>query len=151
MPYLDAVINESLRYHPQGAFLDRLCSKTIELPPALPGLKPIVLKPGTNIWFPVASIQHDPKYFENPKRFDPDRFLLKKASTSQSTFLAFGMGPRNCIGNRFALLETKVVLFNLLARCSFKPCSKTCIPMQLNKRNFSASAKGGFWLQMEAR
>jgi cytochrome P450 len=48
----------------------------------------------------------DEKYFSNPEIFDPDNFSPeKKAQRSPYSFLAFGQGPRNCIGMRFALLQ----------------------------------------------
>ncbi|EFN72345.1 Probable cytochrome P450 9f2 [Camponotus floridanus] len=56
-----------------------------------------------------------------------------------------------CIGNRFALLEAKVVIFYLLARCELKPCAKTCHPLRLSKKNFAMLAEGGFWLKVQAR
>jgi cytochrome P450 len=51
-------------------------------------------------------IMKDEKYFSNPEKFDPENFSPeKKAERSPYTFLAFGQGPRNCIGMRFALLQ----------------------------------------------
>ena len=67
MLYLNAVIYESLRVHP-GVSLERVCTKEFELPPALPGSKPVIAKPGMTIWIPTLSIHYDPKYYENPKK-----------------------------------------------------------------------------------
>ncbi len=66
-------------------------------------------------------IMKDEKYFSNPEKFDPEHFSPeKKAERSPYTFLAFGQGPRNCIGMRFALLQvmkkgTKVCLWARLS------------------------------------
>lgn len=76
MPYLDAVFYESLRRHPQALFLDRECIKSYELPPSLPGGKPFTVQPGMNLWIPVVGISNDKNYFENPKKFDPERYLI---------------------------------------------------------------------------
>ncbi|XP_012274077.1 cytochrome P450 9e2 [Orussus abietinus] len=153
MEYLGAVLNEALRMYPIGPFADRLSARSFELPPALPGLKPITIEPGTNVWFPIFPIHRDPLYYPNPDKFDPERFLGEdKINTSNSaTFLTFGLGPRICIGNRFAILETKVVLFHLLARCNLKPCSKTTYPMVFSKKSFAMLPKNGFWLKFEPR
>ncbi|KAI4501172.1 hypothetical protein M0802_003545 [Mischocyttarus mexicanus] len=154
MQYLDAVINEALRKYPLGAFHDRLCAKDYELPPALPGCKPYLIKKDTSIWIPVYGLHHDPNYFKDPYKFNPDRFLQNGKEISNSGFfMPFGMGPRICIANRFALLEMKVLVFHLLARCNLKPCSKTENPIQFSTNKFFAgvTAKNGFWMSLEER
>ncbi|XP_011705770.1 PREDICTED: cytochrome P450 9e2-like, partial [Wasmannia auropunctata] len=149
MEYLDAVINEALRMYPVAPVMDRVCVKDFELPPALPGLKPFLLKKGQGIWLPVYALQRDPKYFEEPEKFDPERFRgeRKKDTLNSGAYFPFGLGPRMCIGNRFALLETKVVLFHLLARCELKICKKTSVPIKIAKDGFM-KAEGGFWLKV---
>ncbi|XP_012541825.2 cytochrome P450 9e2-like [Monomorium pharaonis] len=152
MQYLDAVINEALRMWPVFIFLDRISEKDFELPPALPGDKPFLLKKGMNVWFPVYGLHRDPKYFQKPDEFRPERFLDEnKKGINSAAYIPFGLGPRMCIGNRFALLETKVVLFHLLARCELKLCTKTSHPLQLSKANLDMMAEGGFWLKIQTR
>ncbi|XP_029174048.1 cytochrome P450 9e2-like [Nylanderia fulva] len=152
MQYLDAVINEALRLWSVAVFVDRLCVKDFELPPALPGDKPFVVKRGTYVWFPIYGLHRDPKYFEKPNEFYPERFLDEnKKNFNASAFIPFGLGPRMCIGNRFALLETKVMIFHLLARCELKPCAKTSHPLRLSRSSFTMLAEGGFWLKIQAR
>ncbi|XP_011865322.1 PREDICTED: cytochrome P450 9e2-like [Vollenhovia emeryi] len=153
MEYLDAVINEALRMYPVGVVLDRLCLKDFELPPALPGMKPFTIKKGQGVWIPVYGLQHDPKYFEEPETFDPERFLgeRKKDNLNCGAYLPFGLGPRMCIANRFALLETKVLFFHLLARCDLKPSEKTPIPLTIEKGSFFMKSEGGFWLNIIPR
>lgn len=152
MQYLDAVVEESLRMWSVAVAIDRLCVQDFELPPALPGDKPFVVKKGTYVWFPIYGIHRDPKYFEKPDEFYPERFLAEnKKKLNTNAYIPFGLGPRMCIGNRFALLETKVVIFHLLARCELKPCAKTSHPLQLSKASFTMLAEGGFWLKIHAR
>ncbi|KAL6262980.1 hypothetical protein P5V15_005771 [Pogonomyrmex californicus] len=153
MEYLDAVICEALRMYPVAVAVDRLCEKDFELPPALPGMKPFTIKKGQGIWIPIYGLQHDPKYFEEPEKFDPERFLgeKRKHSLNCGAYIPFGLGPRMCIGNRFALLETKVLLFYLLARCNLKVCEKTPIPIKIAKDGFNMKPEGGFWLNVEPR
>ena len=133
--------------------LDRLCLKDFELSPPLPGIKPFTIKKGHGIWIPVYGLHHDSKYFEEPKKFDPERFLgeRKKDNLNCGAYLPFGLGPRMCIGNRFALLETKVILFQLLARCDLKTCEKTPIPIKIAKDSFNMKPEGGFWLKVLPR
>ncbi|XP_076381351.1 cytochrome P450 9e2 [Megalopta genalis] len=152
MKYLDAIINEALRMYPVIVAVDRACTKSFELPPAMPGLKPHVVEKGQYLWFPIYGIQYDSQYFEEPTKFKPERFLDDpKKILNSGLFLSFGLGPRMCIGNRFALLETKVLFFNLFARCSLKPNSKTTIPMELSKKGFQMTAKDGFWFDVAPR
>lgn len=152
MQYLDAVVNETLRLWPIAVLLDRICTRDFMLPPALPGDKPFLLKKGMCVLFPVYGLHRDPKYFENPDEFYPARFLEENRNNLNSAaFLSFGIGPRMCMGNRFALLETKVMLFHLLARCELKMCTKTVHPLRLSKTSFSMLADGGFWLKIQAR
>lgn len=150
MQYLDAVITETLRMHPMG-FLTRVCTKEFEFPPALPGSKPFLVKPDMEILIPVAGVHDDPVYYPRPEKFDPERHSDKKSITSDALSLGFGLGPRVCIGNRFAVLEVKAVMVHLLAKCSVEPCEKTCIPLEYEKGNFAPAVKGGCWLKIAPR
>ncbi|OAD56184.1 Cytochrome P450 9e2 [Eufriesea mexicana] len=152
MKYLDAVINETMRMYPIAVFVDRLCLKDFDLPPTLPGSKPFTIKQGMNIWVPIIPIQIDPKYYENPETFDPDRFLEDgKKIINSGAFMPFGIGPRMCIGNRFALIEMKVLLCHILATCSFKVGSQTTTPLQLQKGSYNLTMQNGFFLKIEPR
>ncbi|XP_043285529.1 cytochrome P450 9e2-like [Venturia canescens] len=152
MEYLDAVVSEALRLYPINLFLERLCVKRFELPPALPGGKPVTIEPGQSVWYPTFSVQRDPKYYPNPKKFDPERFMGDaKSKIDPLTYLPFGMGPRMCIANRFALLEIKVLMFNLLAKCRLKPRPGAQSPIEFSKKGFNLIPKDGFWLEIEPR
>jgi len=121
------------------------------LPPALPDAKPYLVKKGTLLWIPFYGLQHDPKYFSEPDKFKPERFLDKGDQCNFNAYYPFGLGPRMCIGNRFALLETRTLLFHLLARCELKPCEKTLTSVKLQKGGFSMRIEGGFWLSIVPR
>lgn len=153
MVYLSATINETLRMYPAQLMTDRLCTKDFELPATLPDAKPYLVKEGTIIWISFYGLQHDPKYFPEPEIFKPERFLNENRGSecNLNAYYPFGLGPRMCIGNRFALLGTKVMLLHLLARCDLKPCEKTPIPMKLKKGGFSMRAEGGLWLSVVPR
>lgn len=54
---------------------------------------------GMSIIIPVYALHHDPQYYPNPDKFDPDRFTEEaKASRPRTTFIPFGDGPRQCLG-----------------------------------------------------
>ncbi|XP_029173473.1 uncharacterized protein LOC114942302 [Nylanderia fulva] len=151
LEYLDLVINEVLRLYPPVIFLDRLCDKDYELPPALPGEKPFTMKKGMNFWIPVFAIHHDPKYYDDPEKFCPERFLDNKMYHNSACYMPFGLGPRMCIANRFAMLELKVLLFHLLARCELRPCAKTVLPIVKFQKGIIMVPEGGFWLSVQPR
>ncbi|XP_045105231.1 cytochrome P450 3A41-like isoform X2 [Portunus trituberculatus] len=108
--FLDACLQESLRLYPSGAVIERLCTKSYKLP----GTN-LTIKPGDLVGVPFWSIQHDPNNWPNPKAFIPDRFLPEnKGDIKPFTHMPFGIGPRNCIAMRFALMEAKIALSKLV-------------------------------------
>lgn len=150
LKYLDAIINEVLRLYPP-AFIERECDKAYELPPALPGGKSFTLKKGMIVWIPVNAIHRDEKYYDDPEKFRPERFLDNNVYHNSPCYIPFGLGPRICIAGRFAILEVKILLFHLLARCELQPCAKTPLPLKFSKKSLSLAPEGGFWLNVKRR
>ncbi|KFM62610.1 Thromboxane-A synthase, partial [Stegodyphus mimosarum] len=68
---------------------------------------------GMLIQAPVYLIHHDPEFWPDPEVFDPERFN-KKPNSDGITYLPFGVGPRNCLGMRFAQLEAKLALAHII-------------------------------------
>ncbi|KAK7871463.1 hypothetical protein R5R35_010842 [Gryllus longicercus] len=128
MKYLDKVVSETLRMYPPVLYLRREAT----LPFRIPGSEVTVDK-GTSVVIPVYALQHDPDYFPDPLRFDPERFSEEnKAKRHHYVYLPFGEGPRNCIGMRFGLLQTKLGLVTLLSKYEFHVSERTPIPLQLS-------------------
>ena len=97
MCYMDMVVQECLRKWPGAIVLDRVCNKDITY--TFENGEKWELKKGDYIWIPVVGFHRDPKYFENPLKFDPERFSEEnKDKIKPFTYLPFGVGPRNCIG-----------------------------------------------------
>ncbi|KAJ0177474.1 hypothetical protein K1T71_007483 [Dendrolimus kikuchii] len=137
--YLDCVFNEMNRKWSVGLFMDRVCTKTYVLPPPTQGGKPYTIKPGDGVYNVLNSIHMDPKYHANPEKFDPNRFSDEnKHNIKPCTFIPFGMGPRNCIGARFATMELKVLLYYLTLNYKIVKCEKTSVPIKLMTRDISA-------------
>ncbi|KAG5895431.1 hypothetical protein JTB14_037590 [Gonioctena quinquepunctata] len=150
MKYMDMVVSETLRKWPTQIGFERVCTKPYTIEPALPEEKPVHLQKGIVIFIPTTGIQHDPELFPDPERFDPERFSDENsANIKSSTYQPFGVGPRNCIGSRFALLEIKVVFFYILSHFDIVPVEKTNVPMVLEKSMFRLAAEGGFWLGLK--
>ncbi len=102
---MDMVISETLRLWPPAPGTDRLCVKDYQYDD---GQLKFKLDKGTVLSLPFVSLQHDEKYWDNPKKFNPDRFSDEnKDKIVPGTYLPFGVGPRNCIvgGAKFQLLR----------------------------------------------
>lgn len=96
MKYLDQVVSEGLRIWPPAIAFNRVCNKDIEY--EVDGRK-ILIEQGNNVRFSIHSIHHDPKYYEEPEKFNPERFNDEnKHKIKSGSYIPFGMGPRNCIG-----------------------------------------------------
>lgn len=100
MRYMDMVVQECLRKWPGAIAIDRVCNKEISY--NFDNGEKLELKKGDAVWIPVVGFHRDPQYFENPMKFDPERFSEEnKDNIKPFTFIPFGVGPRNCIGNVF--------------------------------------------------
>jgi hypothetical protein len=92
------VFTETLRKYPILPFLDRMSCSDYELP-AANGNGILTLPAGTSVYIPVLALHHDPTYFPEPEKFDPDRFTEEnKESRPNYTYMPFGEGQRKCIG-----------------------------------------------------
>ncbi|CAL1686479.1 unnamed protein product [Lasius platythorax] len=152
MTYMDMVISETLRKYPPVIFIDRLCTKSYELPPSKPGYKSLIVESNSVMMIPVYGLHRDPKYFPNPDKFDPERFSEEnKDNIVPYTYLPFGLGPRKCIANRFALMETKILVAHLLQKFILKRTEKTVEPVVFDKKEFNMQPEGGFWIGLEKR
>ncbi|CAL1292654.1 unnamed protein product [Larinioides sclopetarius] len=113
LPYLDKVLNESMRvYPPVHLFTNRYAVEDVQY-------GDIQIPKGTLIQAPVYLMHHDPDFWSEPEIFDPERFS-SKPNTEGITYLPFGVGPRNCLGMRFAQLEAKLALANLVYKFNIK-------------------------------
>uniref|UniRef100_A0AAV2LKC8 aromatase n=1 Tax=Knipowitschia caucasica TaxID=637954 RepID=A0AAV2LKC8_KNICA len=118
MRYLECVIKEGLRLYPSVPFFGRtICQDT-----TIRGFK--VLK-GSNIIIVTYALHRDPRYFPEPEEFKPERFLPQNSIGRPAyAYVPFSAGLRNCIGQRFALMEEKVVLSSVFRRFTVEACQK---------------------------
>jgi cytochrome P450 len=78
--------------------LQKLCTKAFTFTPKTTN-KPVTIDEGTSIILPVYGLQNDPKYYEDPDSYKPERFLgNNKENLTKYTFLPLGEGPRACLG-----------------------------------------------------
>lgn len=146
MKYLDMVVSETTRKWPAAIFLDRKCTVPFTLKS---GDKEVHIPKDTAIMFPVLGFHNDRKYYPEPRKFDPERFGEDKDKLVPGTFLPFGIGPRNCIGMRFAIMETKIFLCHLLKTFEIVVTPKTPIPLLLLPNSVNIGARDGYWLGLK--
>ncbi|KAF5287927.1 hypothetical protein FQA39_LY15631 [Lamprigera yunnana] len=155
MKYMDMVISETLRKWPLGFQIDRTCTKEYTIHPLYPWEKRLVVEKGTLVIIPIVGLHRDPKYYPNPKKFDPERFNdVRKHTIKPSSYMPFGAGPRNCIASRFVFMTTKIIIFHLLSKYDLLVIDKTPIPLNIAAGTFTALNLGpaeGFWLGLKQR
>ncbi|XP_060523176.1 uncharacterized protein LOC132700075 [Cylas formicarius] len=150
MKYLDMVVSEVLRKWPPIIGMDRVCTKPYVIEAVKPGEESVRLRVGDVVILPFQAIHRDPVNFPDPDKFDPERFSDEnKGKIRPYTYLPFGVGPRNCIGSRFALLEVKMLLFNLLAAFEVVPTARSVIPLRLAKRSLNIVVEDGLWFGLK--
>ena len=115
LPYLNAIISESLRYRPTSAFgLPRL------VPAGGATICGEFFKEGTVLSVPSYTIHHNDLAFPEADKYLPSRWLNGKRAASEKYFIPFSYGPRACVGRNVATMELVKVLSNLLKRYHFE-------------------------------
>lgn len=105
-----------------------------------------------NFYIPIYGLHHDERYFKNPEKFDPERFSIEnRDQIDPDTYLPFGIGPRNCIGSRFALMEIKTIIYYLLLTFDFEVTKKTQIPIKLSKNPTQLQTEKGVFVGFKPR
>lgn len=104
LPLLDQVICETLRLHPPAWVFDRMPAADLELG----GVR---IKAGTTLYLSPWVMHRDPRWFERPDRFEPERFTPGwETRIDRHAYFPFGVGARHCIGRALALMQAKAVL-----------------------------------------
>uniref|UniRef100_A0A1L8E4B8 Putative cytochrome n=1 Tax=Nyssomyia neivai TaxID=330878 RepID=A0A1L8E4B8_9DIPT len=151
MPYLEQVMSENLRLNPPLAFITKVCTESCELP--LTENKMVPVEKGYNVILPMRSIQRDPRYFEKPEEFIPERFAPEKGGTKiykdKGAFLAFGDGPRICLGMRFAQTQIKVAIAAIVQNFEVTLDPRTAINPVLHPKEVIPTIIGGIWLRFK--
>lgn len=110
LEYAGRVVNEAMRLYPPAWVFERQALAD----DLLDGFR---VPAGTVVAVAPWTLHRDPLHWDNPEGFDPDRFAPERAGARDKyAYMPFGGGPRVCIGNHFALLETKIVLATVAAR-----------------------------------
>ncbi|KAL0963158.1 hypothetical protein UPYG_G00350460 [Umbra pygmaea] len=111
MTYLSQVLKETLRLYPTAPGTSRTIPKDM----TINGIK---IPAGSACFFNAYVCGRMNKFFEDPLKFDPERFH-PDAAKPYYCYYPFSLGPRSCLGQNFAQMEAKVVMAKLLQRFDF--------------------------------
>ncbi|KAM9792316.1 cytochrome P450 4V8 [Neosynchiropus ocellatus] len=118
LKYLECVIKESLRLFPSVPFFARTICEDCHIR----GFK---VSKGANAIIISYALHRDPRYFPEPEKFKPERFLPENSvGRPPYAYVPFSAGLRNCIGQRFAIMEEKVVLASILRNFTVEACQE---------------------------
>ncbi|XP_075168008.1 putative cytochrome P450 4d14 [Haematobia irritans] len=124
LKYLDCVIKESLRLYPPVPMIGRLVEKDIEL-------NGMLIPANTQLSLLLYAGCRDPDYFTQPNDFIPERFESSSESADKVNAFAnvpFSAGPRNCIGQKFAMLEMKCTISKIVSHFELLPMGEEVQP-----------------------
>lgn len=128
LKYLDCVIKEALRLCPSVPFIGRKTTNELRL-------ANYKIPPGCVIFLLIYQLHRNPEIFPNPEKFDPDRFMAQNTlGRHPFAYVPFSAGPRNCIGQKFAMAEMKTILLHLIRNFSFEsitPLEKAEVRMEM--------------------
>ncbi|XP_010508139.1 PREDICTED: cytochrome P450 76C3-like [Camelina sativa] len=115
LPYLQAIVKETLRLHPPAALIPRKSESDVPI-------LGFVIPENTQVLVNVWAIGHDSSVWENPVKFEPERFLLRETDLKGKDFelIPFGSGRRMCPGISMSLRTMYMVLASLLYSFDWK-------------------------------
>jgi cytochrome P450 len=126
LPYLDAMIREVLRLYPAAYIIQRTSIEPFDL-------GGYHFPSNTTVLMSQWVMHRDPRYFDDPEEFRPERWLNGLADRLPAhAYFPFGGGPRRCIGQIFALTEAALVMATLAQKFRFlEPAGKRVVPEPL--------------------
>ncbi|MBX3065290.1 MAG: cytochrome P450 [Anaerolineae bacterium] len=143
LPYLDYVLRESMRLYPPAWILNG------RVPQEDVTIGDYMLPKGAVVFISPFVLHHDPRYFEQPEAFMPERWdndLEKRIP--RYAYFPFGGGPRVCIGNSFALMEARLVLATIAQRYRLLATSSQEVEMDAQ---ITLRPKGQLLMRAEAQ
>jgi cytochrome P450 len=104
LPYSEQVIKESMRLYPAVSGVNRRAIEDVTI-------GGYTVPKDTEISVATWAMHRSPRYFDNPLQFDPERFSPENEKRiPKYAYLPFAAGPRVCIGNSFAMMESRLIL-----------------------------------------
>ncbi|XP_068632684.1 cytochrome P450 4C1-like [Battus philenor] len=118
MKYLECCIKESMRLYPSVPFIARFTTEDVKLSGYL-------VPAGTQCQIHIYDIHRREDYYPEPEKFIPERFTIQNSVKRHPyAYIPFSAGPRNCIGQKFAMMEMKIMMSGLLRRFRLEAVTK---------------------------
>uniref|UniRef100_A0A182PZB2 Uncharacterized protein n=1 Tax=Anopheles epiroticus TaxID=199890 RepID=A0A182PZB2_9DIPT len=119
LKYLEMVISETLRMNPSVPIIGRRSAGDMVI-------DGVTIPKGMDFGILLYALHNDPVENPDPTRFDPERFSDEVYKHRQPySYIPFSVGARNCIGQRYAMLEVKTMLVKLVANYRLLPCDES--------------------------
>ena len=113
---MERCIKESLRLYPSVNIISRHLGEDVRITSGY------LLPKGTHVVIYIYGVHRNPDIYPDPQKFDPDRFLPENCQNRHPfAYIPFSAGPRNCIGQKFAVLEMKAALCAILNNFWLEP------------------------------
>ncbi|XP_069545296.1 cytochrome P450 4V8 [Brachyistius frenatus] len=143
LKYLECVIKEALRLFPSVPFFARSIGEDCYI-------NSFKVPKGANAIIITYALHRDPRYFPKPEEFRPERFLPENSvGRPPYAYIPFSAGLRNCIGQRFALMEEKVVVASILRNFNIEACQTREELRPLGE--LILRPEKGIWIKLEKR
>lgn len=114
--YLEQVLKESLRMYPSVPSISRLTDGEVKMPSGY------TIPSNSIVHIHIYDLHHNPTLYPDPDKFDPERFTVENSKNRHPfAYIPFSAGPRNCIGQRYAYLEIKIVIVEILRKFVLEP------------------------------
>ena len=138
LPYLSAIVSETLRLNPVVVFVSRHLKQPIEL-------MGYQLPAGTSLFPSIYLVHQREDLYPEPKKFKPERFIDRQFNAYE--YLPFGGGNRRCLGYAFALYEMKLVLATIMSQVELELLDNR--PLKTARRGFTFSPAGGVKMRVK--
>ncbi|QRM29144.1 cytochrome P450 [Microvirga sp. VF16] len=140
--FTEQVVSEALRLYPPAYAIGREVLADCEIA----GYR---VPAGTTVYVSPWVMHRDPRWFDNPQAFQPERWASNLAKElPRFAYMPFGGGPRICIGNRFAMMEAVLILATVAQQ--FRLTWQTARPVQ-PKPSITLRPGGGVWVKLASR
>ncbi|EDW03400.1 probable cytochrome P450 310a1 [Drosophila grimshawi] len=147
--YMDMCLRETLRKYPPLPIIERICRKTFKLPNTK-----FSIEEGKTLMVPLLAIQRDEKYFGEPLKYKPLRFLHDKSEKTseqrRTALVGFGLGSAQCVAQNFAKMVIKLALVKLLHNYHLELDADSNVEVSHLPAPFITS-KDGLKMQLKAR